>query len=216
MKYYGNITNSKDMVDKNYVDTNGGTVNNGKLQVNIDSSESSNVVFTANQSTDSTINFIAGTGISLSKAENNSTTSITIATSGGASTPTHTAVNTIVNVPINKKNVVATIDKGEYLSFNGLSASDAGLEMNLYVLAPVAAGGGSGTVMINNTINSFPVIYCGTYNSSSSTITINLVTNVQGSGDKLEITSRTAANFHIFFNGSILFIDRYNYSGSVN
>lgn len=268
MKYYGQITDDKDLVNKKYVDDNSGsTPNDGKLKLGLDSEEAIDL-FSANQSSNSTLTLVGGTNISLSRdqvdknkititgtgggtiydsnlnlsinggtaekvfsanAEKAGTidlsagTGISLSQSGSSITITNTgssgfdgvnSVNTIISVPVNKKNCVATIDKGESLSFSSLASA---FELNLYVIAPAAVGGGSGAITIGTTIGGYPVIYNGVYNSSSASYPIiNLVTSVQGESEKLTITSRTAATFHILFNGSILFIDRYYFNTTVN
>ena len=84
MKYYGKIEDNNDLVNKKYVDDNSGSIpNDGKLKIRVD--EGTPVeVFSANKSTDSTIEFKAGDGISLTQSQ---TGGITIANTGGSGTP---------------------------------------------------------------------------------------------------------------------------------
>lgn len=212
MKYYGNISDNKDLVNKEYVDNHSGGGSVGKLNLSINSEEALEL-FSANQSTDSTLTLVGGTNITLTRDQTDRN-KITITGSGGGGFDGVNSVSTVSSVPVDKKNCVATIDKGESLSFSSLASA---FELNLYVIAspPVSGSLGTGAITIETTIGGYPVIYNGVYNSSSASYPIiNLVTNVEGTAGKLIITSRTAATFHILFTGSIFFIDRYYFDSS--
>lgn len=120
-----------------------------------------------------------------------------------ASIVNYNTVSSVIGIPIDKRVCVATIDKNETLSFSSLVA---GLNMDIYVV-------GSGSVTIENTIDGHIVIYNGVYNSNSnsSVITTNHIVEKGSKGGIEEITSEviTSESFHIFYDGTYIFIDRY-------
>lgn len=205
MEFFGKIENRDDLVNKDYITD---YVKKGELSI-VKYGESGNgqVVYTGNQSTNTNIIFKEGDGISISR--NNST--LTFSRSNDFNT-----VNTVVSLPVDKRNCVATISSNSTLSFSNVSSYD-GFEMNLYVLANPSTNGSTITMTINrytssyatypNEDKTYPVIYNGVYDSSENH-TINLSYLVEVKEEVTTILGINAATFHIFFDGEHIFINR--------
>lgn len=114
MKYYGKIENNNDLVNKKYVDDR--AVYDGKLKIRVD--EGTPVeVFSANKSTDSTIEFKAGDGISLTQSL---TGGITITNTGGSGTPSTPPGDGELQVDNNSGTPVSLFTANQSTSSNSL------------------------------------------------------------------------------------------------
>jgi hypothetical protein len=117
MKYYGKIEDNNDLVNKKYVDDNIGSIpNDGKLKIRVD--EGTPVeVFSANKSTDSTIEFKAGDGISLTQSQ---TGGITITNTSGSGTPSTPPGDGTLQVDDNNGNPIDLFKANQSTSSNSL------------------------------------------------------------------------------------------------
>ena len=106
-------------------------------------------------------------------------------------------VSTIANLPVDKKNIIATIDRSTTISFS--NTLSVGKELFLYVKADIDGA----NIIIPGTINGYTVSFCGYCSPSSTTITS---IPIQG---KATFSTRTTVTLHIFFDGSIYYIDRF-------
>ena len=122
-------------------------------------------------------------------------------------------VNTIANLPVDKRNIIATIDRSTTISFS--NTLSVGKELFLYVKADIDGA----NIIIPGTINGYTVSFCGYCSPSSTTIT-SIPIYYTGSGDDTELgnsseqgkatfSTRTTVTLHIFFDGSIYYIDRF-------
>lgn len=121
-------------------------------------------------------------------------------------------VSTIANLPVDKKNIIATIDRSTTISFS--NTLSVGKELFLYVKADIDGA----NIIIPGTINGYTVSFCGYCSPSSTTITSIPIHYTESSGDtglgtseqgKAAFSTRTTVTLHIFFDGSIYYIDRF-------
>lgn len=132
MKYYGQITDDKDLVNKKYVDDNSGsTPNDGKLKLGLDSEEAIDL-FSANQSSNSTLTLVGGTNITLSRDQVDRN-KITITGSGGG-TIYDSNLNLSINGGTAEKVFSANAEKAGTINLSagtGISLSQSGSSITI-------------------------------------------------------------------------------------
>lgn len=121
---------------------------------------------------------------------------------GGNSYDGYNSVTTVVNLPITKKNIIATLSIAQGYPLSLSSNLSVGGELFLYVKT---LNTGGSMINIPTSLGGYPVSYCGTYNSSADSSTIQLACSKDG---KNVITGLTTVTLHIFFDGMIYYVDR--------
>lgn len=120
----------------------------------------------------------------------------------------YTTVTSVVSLPVNKKNIIVSIPEGgrsQVLSlYENLST---GGELFVYIKSLTNGI----NVMIPTTIGGYPVSYNGYYNSGThSSYLIPLQYSETKVNEQIVIV-RTTVTLHIFFDGSMYYIDRFLY-----
>jgi hypothetical protein len=120
--------------------------------------------------------------------------------SGGYNT-----TDTVISLPTDKRNVIVSIPseaRSQTLSlYENLSTGE-----ELFVYIKSLTDGIN--IMIPIEIGGYPVSYCGYYKSDENTIAIPLTYSEVRSGLDITIT-RTTLTLHIFFDGSMYYVDRF-------
>ncbi len=123
-----------------------------------------------------------------------------------------TTTTSVQNLPITKKHIIVSIPtNGRSQTLSLYENLSTGGELFLYIKSLTDGI----NVMIPINLGGYPVSYCGYYNSSTaSSYLIPLrYSAVQQSG--VTVITRTTVTLHIFFDGSMYYIDRFlTYNGN--
>lgn len=128
----------------------------------------------------------------------------------------YNTITSLGNIPINKKNVIVSIPPDSKSQVLNLQENLLiGGELFVYIKTET----NNFNVMIPVTLGGYPVSYCGYYKSDHQTeYTIPLLYNITKQSGTQDIITRTTVTLHIFFDGSMYYIDRFlaNYNANVN
>lgn len=220
---------------------NVGNPGNGTLYIQTNSSDDSTSLFTANQSTntDSTLNFIGASGITISKTHSDSrSTNITISGNGGGTSSnsyykySQNTTTTALSIPTSYKNVVVKFyysnistpgSGGVSYTLNFANRLNEGSEMYIYlrnvgdtsgvniqVPTSLSFSESSSFSGEESTTYTYPVVYNGYY-TGNTTYHNETINLVYNPGNKDGIIY-TALVLHVFFDGEVYYINKLQYT----
>jgi len=237
LKSGNGISLSQNNSEITITNTNSGsnTPGNGILQLQVNSSDSNSNLFTANQSTNSTLNLIGTNGVTITKTESSKGNGIdiTITGSGGGSSndsyykySMNTLLATPLTIPTSYKNVVVKFyynnistpgsgGRAYILRFD--NKLNEGSEIYIYLRNIGDTAGVDIQVPTSFTFSdsssdstqTYPVIYNGYYSNDSSYN--NETISLQYSGSARTIIY-TGLVLHVFFDGEVYFINKLQYT----
>lgn len=117
----------------------------------------------------------------------------------------YNTTTTLVSLPVDKRNIIVSIPSGGKSHILSLHENlSTGGELFVYVKSLTDGI----NAMIPSELGGYPVSYCGYYNSSANSYLIPLsYTETKQNG--VTVIIRTTVTLHIFFDGSMYYIDRF-------